>query len=211
MILFTAASDQYADIVLQSFEGHQYFDHILSRKQCLHIYQKQVFIKDLSILLGNRLLTDIIIVDNKIESYSSNLENGIPIISYYGQQGDYMLKKLSKYLLKLKDATDVRETILRDFYLEELAGLQKSHNASRIFESSEIRAVIKRARERHSSMLPPADNHAGLMMAGGDDDSSSGYEEEEEEEEVDEEFGMVSPLGNQYQKRFGESPAAAWP
>jgi NLI interacting factor-like phosphatase len=35
-------------------------------------------------LLGNRELSNIIIVDNKVESYSSNLENGIPIISYYG-------------------------------------------------------------------------------------------------------------------------------
>ena len=108
MILFTAASDQYADIVLQSFDGHQYFDHILSRKQCLHIYQKAVFIKDLSILLGKRILDDIIIVDNKIESYSSNLENGIPIVSYYGEENDYMLKKLAKYLIKMKDCSDVR-------------------------------------------------------------------------------------------------------
>ena len=63
------------------------------------------------------MLKDIIIVDNKIESYSSNLENGIPIISYYGQEGDTMLKKLAKYLLKLKDSSDVRMNILRDFYL----------------------------------------------------------------------------------------------
>jgi CTD small phosphatase-like protein 2 len=76
-----------------------------------------VFIKDLSILQGGRVLKDIIIVDNKIESYSSNLENGIPIISYYGQEGDTMLKKLAKYLLKLKDSSDVRMNILRDFYL----------------------------------------------------------------------------------------------
>lgn len=117
MVLFTAASAPYAELVLQSFDGHQYFDHILSRLQCLHIYQKAVFIKDLSILLGKRVLGDIIIVDNKIESYSSNLENGIPIVSYYGQEGDIMLKKLARYLLKLKDAEDVRDNIARDFYL----------------------------------------------------------------------------------------------
>lgn len=32
-----------------------------------------------------------------------------------------MLKKLAKYLLRLKDASDVREFILKDFYLQELA------------------------------------------------------------------------------------------
>ena len=76
-----------------------------------------MFIKDLSILTGGRDLRDIIIVDNKIESYSSNLENGIPIISYYGEPGDIMLKKLAKYLLRLKECGDVREAILKDFYL----------------------------------------------------------------------------------------------
>ena len=68
-------------------------------------------------MLGKRVLGDIIIVDNKIESYSSNLENGVPIVSYYGQEGDIMLKKLARYLLKLKDAEDVRDNIARDFYL----------------------------------------------------------------------------------------------
>ena len=120
LILFTAASDQYADIVLQTFEGHQYFDHILSRKQCLFIYEFGVYVKDLSILLNNRSLKDILIVDNKIESYSSNLENGIPITSYYGEEEDKMLCILRKYLLKLKDVEDVREHILKDFFLKDL-------------------------------------------------------------------------------------------
>ncbi|TNV87330.1 hypothetical protein FGO68_gene2233 [Halteria grandinella] len=165
LVLFTAASDQYADIVLQSFEGHQYFDHILSRKQCLHIYQKQVFIKDLSILLGGRVIRDIIIVDNKIESYSSNLENGIPIISYYGEPGDIMLKKLAKYLLRLKDASDVREFILKDFYLQELASMQRS-NVSRIFDTTEIKACVLKSRDqqRHRATLPPERSEMILML-----------------------------------------------
>ena len=91
LILFTAASEQYADIVLQTFDGQEFFDHILSRKQCIFIFEYGVYVKDLSILLHNRSLKDIIIVDNKIESYSSNLENGIPITSYYGQEDDEML------------------------------------------------------------------------------------------------------------------------
>lgn len=32
LILFTAALEQYANIMLEAFGGHQYFDHILSRK-----------------------------------------------------------------------------------------------------------------------------------------------------------------------------------
>lgn len=59
--------------------------------------------KDLTILLNNRTLSDIVIVDNKIESYASNLENGIPITDYLGQDHDEMLIILKKYLLKFKD------------------------------------------------------------------------------------------------------------
>lgn len=148
MILFTAASDQWAELVLSSFSGQQYFDHILSRKQCLNIYQRGVYIKDLSILLGNRSLSDIIIVDNKVESYSSNLENGIPIISYYGQEGDLMLKKLAIYLRKfIKEAEDVRACIARDFYVKDLTSMQK-FKRSRIFDTKEIKAIVLKARDQ---------------------------------------------------------------
>lgn len=106
-----------------------------------------MYIKDLSILLGDRALSDIIIVDNKVESYSTNLENGIPIISYYGQEGDLMLKKLAIYLKKnIKDAEDVRQCIARDFYVKDLASMQKSKR-SPIFDTNEIKAIVLKARD----------------------------------------------------------------
>jgi TFIIF-interacting CTD phosphatase-like protein len=43
-----------------------------------------VYVKDLMILLEGRRLEDMVIVDNKIESYASNLENGIPITDFLG-------------------------------------------------------------------------------------------------------------------------------
>ena len=70
-----------------------------------------VYVKDLSILTNGRSLEDIIIVDNNIGSYSSNLDNGIPIKSYFGSPTDSMLKSLSMYLMKLKDVVDVRQNI----------------------------------------------------------------------------------------------------
>jgi TFIIF-interacting CTD phosphatase-like protein len=45
-------------------------------------------VKDLRLLLKGRNLKDIIIVDNRVESYSGHLENGIPIKSYYGENDD---------------------------------------------------------------------------------------------------------------------------
>lgn len=99
-------------------------------------------------MLGNRELSNIIIVDNKVESYSSNLENGIPIISYYGQEGDEMLKNLASYLIRtLKYSEDVRACISKDFYVKDLTTLQKSKR-SRIFDTKEIKAIVLKARDQ---------------------------------------------------------------
>lgn len=84
-----------------------------------------MYVKDLNILLNKRSLSDIVIVDNKIESYASNLENGIPIVDFIGQEEDEMLVTLKKYLLKLRNKKDVRKVILRDFYLENLEEMRK--------------------------------------------------------------------------------------
>jgi TFIIF-interacting CTD phosphatase-like protein len=73
-------------------------------------------VKDLQLLVGNRELKDIIIIDNKVESYSANMDNGIPIKSFMGEDDtDQFLLTLQDYLIKLKDKEDVREVIRKDF------------------------------------------------------------------------------------------------
>lgn len=56
-------------------------------------------------------------MDNKIESYASNLENGIPIVDFLGQEDDQMLEYLERYLIKSfgDGCDDVRDVITRDF------------------------------------------------------------------------------------------------
>jgi CTD nuclear envelope phosphatase 1 len=73
------------------------------------------------LLLNGRDLKDILIVDNKVESYSSNLENGIPIESFLGDPKDKMLLSLKKYLInKIYQCNDVRDVICKDFFLKHL-------------------------------------------------------------------------------------------
>lgn len=150
LILFTAASTPYANIVLQTFEGSQYFDHILSRTQCLFIEQYKVYIKDLQILTMDRDLEDVIIVDNKIESFCSHLENGIPIKSYYGEEADDRLDHLVNHLMRLKDVEDVRDHIKNDFFLRELkdnyADLQESRAQ---FQADIINECVDNDRQRY--------------------------------------------------------------
>jgi hypothetical protein len=113
-----------------------------------------VFVKDLSILLNGRSLKDTIIVDNKIKSYSSNLENGIPITSYVGQENDQMLIKLEKYLIRLKNDEDVRKTILNDFFLNNINDIQKDQ----IFNTMEIKACVMKAKKEDNKLQEPTPN-----------------------------------------------------
>ena len=64
-----------------------------------------------------------VLVDNKVESYASHLENGIPITDFLGDSSDEMLVVLERYLLTLNEAADVRKVILKDFCIERLQQL----------------------------------------------------------------------------------------
>lgn len=94
------------------------------------------------------MLQDIIIVDNKIESYSSNLENGIPIKSYYGEDNDNRLPHLVKHLMKLKDVRDVRPYILKDFLLKEITD-KKMSDQDNVIDTHRIMECVKKDRERY--------------------------------------------------------------
>ena len=51
--------------------------------------------KDLRILLEKRKLEDLIIVDNRADSFSLHYTNGIPIVDYNGDKSDSVLYELT--------------------------------------------------------------------------------------------------------------------
>lgn len=55
-------------------------------------------------------LDRILIVDNMIMSFATNLTNGIPILDFEGQKQDQELKKLAFYLLSIADSPSLRLT-----------------------------------------------------------------------------------------------------
>lgn len=70
------------------------------------------YIKDLRILMENRSLADIVIIDDKVASYAIQIENGIPIKRFEGDSTDTHLQQVCKFLMeKVKDAADVRDVI----------------------------------------------------------------------------------------------------
>lgn len=66
-----------------------------------------MLVKDLSLFEGVSL-DDILIVDNNIYSFAYNLENGIPIVSFMGDQRDQELLKVMRYLNEARTHDNLR-------------------------------------------------------------------------------------------------------
>ena len=75
-------------------------------------------------IFQNRKLTDIVLIDNSVYSFAFQLDNGVPIVSYYDDPNDEEMLHLKFYLECLKDCEDVREKNVEAFQLVELADTQ---------------------------------------------------------------------------------------
>lgn len=59
-------------------------------------------------MLRGRKLEDIIIIDNAIENFGGQIENGIYIPSFFGDENDRELSKVFNFLLSVSKTKDVR-------------------------------------------------------------------------------------------------------
>jgi len=70
-VLFTAAEQTYADLILDKLDPERvFFTQRLYRQHCFHIEAGGFYLKDLRIL-GDRALEDTLIVDNSILSFAA--------------------------------------------------------------------------------------------------------------------------------------------
>jgi len=65
-------------------------------------------VKDLRVLKGIDL-SRTIIVDNYVFSFSFHLDNGVPVVSFFGDQEDLELIKIMKYITHIHDMDDYRQ------------------------------------------------------------------------------------------------------
>lgn len=96
---------------------HKYIAHRLYRDSC--ISKDGRYLKDLRVF-KNRDLRKIVIVDNSIVCFSSNLSNGIYVPSYFGQRNDNSLLGIIELLKKIANCSNVQEELDKRLGLKKL-------------------------------------------------------------------------------------------
>lgn len=97
--IFTASTYAYANVIVNYLDPKgEFIAGILDRSYCKEV-NKGTFIKDLRII-KNREMKDIFLVDNMPHSFSTQMSNGIPIISWTNDQSDTELIYLADYLIE---------------------------------------------------------------------------------------------------------------
>ena len=109
IVIFTAAAEDYADIVLNELDKNKVINYKLYRKHTEQV--NGIFIKDLSKL--GRDISKVLIIDNNKDNFSLQPENGLHICSFLGDQNDDELFSLSEDLMKIVNSKkkDIRPII----------------------------------------------------------------------------------------------------
>lgn len=117
IVIFTASTSAYADQVCNIIDPTgNLIHHRLFRESCTNVEGN--YIKDLSCL--GRDLRKTILVDNSPHTFSLQVNNGIPIQSWYEDSNDTELGVLLDILNEIQHEDDVRTYIKEEFEVYKL-------------------------------------------------------------------------------------------
>jgi len=117
VVIFTASQKVYADELLDRIDpDRRLIRHRVFRDSCLPVEGN--FLKDLTVL--GRDLTGTVLVDNSPHAFGYQVDNGIPIESWFDDPHDRELLKLEAFLRTLHGAEDVRDVVRRTFRTRQL-------------------------------------------------------------------------------------------
>ena len=115
-IIFTASQKVYADKLLNILDPkHQYINHRIFRDSCTVVEGN--YLKDLSVL--GRSMNSMCLIDNSIQAFAFQLDNGIPIESWFDDVNDCELLNMIPFLEQIRYCNDVRPYIRSTFKLQE--------------------------------------------------------------------------------------------
>ena len=115
--IFTASQQVYAERLLNILDPEGIYIHNrLYRDSCLNVEGN--YLKDLNVL--GRDLSKTVLVDNSPHAFGYQLDNGIPIESWFDDKGDTELLKLSAFVHQLLGKDDVRPIVRDKFKVHRL-------------------------------------------------------------------------------------------
>jgi CTD small phosphatase-like protein 2 len=118
--VFTAGFDWYANPILDYLDPHkQLIQHRYFRQHCTYLEEEEMYIKDLRVFSGISL-DQMLIADNFVYSFAFHLDNGIPIVPFYGDKADNEMIKLIKYIKSIGEKPNLRKTNGKIFKLKNI-------------------------------------------------------------------------------------------
>jgi len=117
VIVFTASQKVYANELLNLIDPEgKYIQHRMYRESCLAVEGN--FLKDLNVL--GRDLATCVLVDNSPHAFGYQVDNGIPIESWFDDPQDTELRKLERFCRTLHGVKDLRTVIRKTFQTHRL-------------------------------------------------------------------------------------------